>query len=179
MADISAAVRRQCWPSHPMPHCGEGIPSTCSSTRPGRSSDRLVVLLAGAALVVGLVFLGGRAGSAPKTVALPQAAAEDTVQPAPDTTSPPTPTAAAAAVAPPPADQPPAARSALRRYARTWVNVRAGRSGAAPGVRILSPGESILVDSLRRGWYRVLADGRAQGYVDRTFLDTVPPVGRQ
>jgi len=45
-------------------------------------------------------------------------------------------------------------------------------------VRVLNPGEAVLVDSLKRGWYRVLADGRIVGYVHRTQLDAAPPAAR-
>jgi ribosomal protein L37E len=46
---------------------------------------------------------------------------------------------------------------------------------AAPAVRVLNPGDAVQVDSLSRGWYRVLIDGRAAGYVHRSNLDPVPP----
>jgi len=61
------------------------------------------------------------------------------------------------------------------RWARTWVNVRAGRSGSSEAVRILDPGELVGVDSLGRGWYRVLVDGVPVGFVDRSFLAPAPP----
>jgi len=67
---------------------------------------------------------------------------------------------------PPPAAPPRHSETGERRYASTWVNVRAGPSGKAPIVRILQPGESIQVDSLREGWYQVLANGGPGGYVD-------------
>lgn len=61
------------------------------------------------------------------------------------------------------------------RWAKTWVNVRAGRSGSSEAVRILNPGELVGVDSLGRGWYRVLVDGVPVGFVDRSFLAPAPP----
>ncbi len=72
---------------------------------------------------------------------------------------------------------PPSASSKTeeRRYASTWVNVRAGPSGTAPIVRVLQPGESVQVDSLREGWYQVLADGGPGGYVDGNLVDTDRP----
>jgi hypothetical protein len=66
----------------------------------------------------------------------------------------------------------------LRRFARTWVNVRSRRASGAPTVRILSPGDSLLVDSLRWGWYRVLVDGHPLGYASRLYLDSLPPTRR-
>ena len=61
------------------------------------------------------------------------------------------------------------------RWAKTWVNVRAGRSGSSEPVRILNPGELVGVDSLGLGWYRVLVDGVPVGFVDRSFLAPAPP----
>jgi hypothetical protein len=61
------------------------------------------------------------------------------------------------------------------RWAKTWVNVRAGRSGSSEAVSVLNPGEPVGVDSLGQGWYRVLVDGVPLGYVDRSFLAPVPP----
>jgi hypothetical protein len=62
-----------------------------------------------------------------------------------------------------------------RRWAKTWVNVRAGRSGSSDAVRILNPGELVGVDSLGRGWFRVSVDGVPVGYVDRSLLALAPP----
>jgi hypothetical protein len=42
-------------------------------------------------------------------------------------------------------------------------------------VAVLNPGDAVLVDSLVRGWYRVLVDGRAVGYVHRSTLDATRP----
>jgi hypothetical protein len=61
------------------------------------------------------------------------------------------------------------------RWATTWVNVRAGRSGSSEAVRVLNPGDQVGVDSLGRGWFRVLIDGVPVGYVDRSFLALAPP----
>jgi hypothetical protein len=63
----------------------------------------------------------------------------------------------------------------LTRYARTWVHVRQGRANAAASVRVLRPGESVVVDSLQGGWYLVLADQQPLGYVHRSNLGTTPP----
>lgn len=62
-----------------------------------------------------------------------------------------------------------------QRWAKTWVNVRSGRSGNAAAVRVLNPGEPVGVDSLGRGWYRVSIGGVPVGYVDRSFLASAPP----
>lgn len=60
-------------------------------------------------------------------------------------------------------------------YATTWMNVRADRNNTATVIRILHPGEEVLVDLLEQGWYRVVTDGQATGHVDRRLLDTSPP----
>jgi hypothetical protein len=76
--------------------------------------------------------------------------------------------AAPAPVLPPPAAALTGERS--RRYASTWVNVRQGRGRDAPTVRVLEPGDAVLVDSLDQGWYRVLIDGQPIGYAHRSTL---------
>ena len=76
----------------------------------------------------------------------------------------------------PPSAEPDAAEfPAEPRWAKTWVNVRAGRSGSSEPVRVLNPGELVGVDSLGLGWYRVLVDGVPVGFVDRSFLAPAPP----
>jgi hypothetical protein len=61
-----------------------------------------------------------------------------------------------------------------QRYATVFVNVRRSRSPSATTTAVLQPGEAVLVDSLRRGWYRITRDGRVLGYADRRFLSTTP-----
>jgi len=78
-------------------------------------------------------------------------------------------------VAAAPAPAPIVSTPTERRYASNWVNVRAERSNLAAVVRILRPGETLLVDSLARGWYRVVADQKVVGYVDSHFLASSPP----
>ncbi len=76
--------------------------------------------------------------------------------------------AAPAPVLPPPAAAPTGQQS--RRYASTWVNVRQGRGRDAPTVRVLEPGDAVLVDSLDQGWYRVSIGGQPIGYAHRANL---------
>jgi hypothetical protein len=76
---------------------------------------------------------------------------------------------------PAPSVEPAGAGATQRFYASTWMNVRAGRSGSAPVLRILRPGEAVMVDLLEQGWYRVVSDGQGQGYVDRRLLGESPP----
>jgi uncharacterized protein YgiM (DUF1202 family) len=61
-----------------------------------------------------------------------------------------------------------------RRYATTWINVRATRRNSSPVLRVLRPGEAVQVDSLAQGWYRVVSVGGEPGYVDRRLLDSAP-----
>ena len=76
--------------------------------------------------------------------------------------------AAPAPVQPPPAAAPTGQQS--RRYASTWVNVRRDRGRDAPTVRVLEPGDAVLVDSLDQGWYRVSIGGQPIGYAHRANL---------
>jgi len=64
--------------------------------------------------------------------------------------------------------------SGEQRYASTWVNVRARPSVSAPVVRVLSPGDPVVVNSLRQGWYLAEVEGHTLGYVDRTLVGTDP-----
>jgi len=76
--------------------------------------------------------------------------------------------AAPAPVLPPLAATPTGQQS--RRYASTWVNVRRDRGRDAPTVRVLEPGDAVLVDSLDQGWYRVSIGGQPVGYAHRSNL---------
>jgi HAMP domain-containing protein len=54
--------------------------------------------------------------------------------------------------------------------ARTWTNVRKSRSKRADVEAVLLPGDTVLADSLDRGWYRVALEGEVLGYVHRSTL---------
>ena len=54
--------------------------------------------------------------------------------------------------------------------ARDWTNVRRSRSTRAELEALLTPGDTVLADSLERGWYRVALDGEVLGYVHRSTL---------
>jgi ribosomal protein L37E len=69
----------------------------------------------------------------------------------------------------------PAAGSGERRFARTWTNVRSRRSVTGDLVGVLLPGDTVLADSLSRGWWRVTFEGKAMGYAYRSTLVTDPP----
>ena len=55
--------------------------------------------------------------------------------------------------------------------AKTWTNVRKARSRRAGLEAILSPGDSVLADSLDLGWYRVSFVGEVLGYAHRSTLE--------
>lgn len=78
--------------------------------------------------------------------------------------------------APPPTELAAEDASFTRRYASTWVNLRTGPRPASAVVRVLAPGEAVMVDTVERGWYRVVANGEEIGYVDQRLLDTARPV---
>jgi hypothetical protein len=69
----------------------------------------------------------------------------------------------------------PAASRGERRFARTWTNVRSRRSVGADLVAVLLPGDTVLADSLSRGWWRVTFEGKVMGYAYRSTLVTDPP----
>jgi len=54
--------------------------------------------------------------------------------------------------------------------ARTWTHVRHSRSKGADVDAVLLPGDTVLADSLERGWYRVTLDGEVLGYAHRSTL---------
>jgi hypothetical protein len=54
--------------------------------------------------------------------------------------------------------------------ARTWTSVRKSRSKSADLEAVLLPGDTVLADSLRQGWYRVALEGELLGYVHRSTL---------
>lgn len=177
------------------PHCGIAFPSQpLRRTPPPRRLAEfwpavvgVCALVAGAALVAVVVprLRSTRAPEAPApspppaSDSLPSPSAAETPLPSlaprtdsvprPAVTSAPAPGVAADSSAPTPSTR------RTQRYARTWVNVRDARARAAPSVLVLDPGDEVVVDSLSRGWYRVLIDGRAAGYVHRSNLDPVPP----
>lgn len=61
-----------------------------------------------------------------------------------------------------------------RRFARTWTKVRTRRSSAGDVAGVLLPGDTVLVDSLRGGWWRVTFQGSVVGYVHQSTLEMEP-----
>ena len=66
---------------------------------------------------------------------------------------------AASPVLPLVADSEPSAE-ALPRVARTWTKVHGRRSVQGDLVAVLLPGDTVLADSLKGGWWRVALEGR-------------------
>jgi uncharacterized protein YgiM (DUF1202 family) len=62
-----------------------------------------------------------------------------------------------------------------RLYANIWVNVRSERSNSSNVIQILRPGQAVVVDTLIQGWYRIVAEHDAVGYVDKHYLQESPP----
>jgi hypothetical protein len=54
--------------------------------------------------------------------------------------------------------------------ARSWTSVRKSRRKSAPLEAVLTPGDTVLADSLERGWYRVALEGEVLGYAHRSTL---------
>jgi SH3 domain-containing protein len=162
------------------PHCGVAFPSRpLALSAPGSRLDRLrPVLVVAGVLVLGAVLLAlivprlGSKAATPTLAKPPGAMATDSAVKgaASDGIAPVQPPAVSSASVTPTAPKP-----LPKRFARTWVNVRGGRDRATPAVRVLNPGDSVQVDSLSRGWYRVLIDGHPAGYVHRSNLDPVSP----
>jgi hypothetical protein len=64
----------------------------------------------------------------------------------------------------------PAASPGEILVARTWTHVRQSRSRDADVAAVLLPGDTVVADSLARGWYRVALEGEVLGYVHRSTL---------
>jgi hypothetical protein len=65
---------------------------------------------------------------------------------------------------------PPAESGSDLRVARSWTDVRKSRSVRAPLEAVLTPGDTVLADSLVQGWYRVAMEGEVLGYAQRSTL---------
>ena len=164
------------------PRCGHAFPAhSIWDPVPEPKHLRLwpVLRAAGGLVAVAAMVLGIRHLAPPRRVTpAPVAASLDTGPSLPSAPDSGAPALVAGGVPPftaPSTAAPAPARPPLQRWATTWVNIRSGRGGGTPLVRVLTPGEVVLVDSLRQGWYRVQVDGRTLGYVDRAYLDAVPP----
>ena len=160
------------------PRCGHEFASDLLRPLPpipNRAWLRPTLAVAGAAaVVVALALLARGSGGGGASAPTPENAPPAPVATPSVDTAPPAPVAVAPTV-PLPAAVPAPSGRAGRRYATNWVNVREYRGMGGPSVLVLKPGDSVLVDSLRRGWYRVVDGGRTVGYAHRRFLAAARP----
>jgi hypothetical protein len=72
-------------------------------------------------------------------------------------------------------DRPAAAAADTGRLlvARGWTHVRIRRSREAELSAVLMPGDTVLADSLRQGWYRVALEGEVMGYAYKSGLTEI------
>ena len=145
------------------PHCGHEFSRMPEPDRPLelRRSLRVLAVAAGTVALIAIMLGIGRwirrtphEHGQPIAAIAPETVAESTSVIEPDS----------AAAAP-----------MERRFARTWTKVRTGRSTKADVAAVLLPGDTVLVDSLVRGWWRVTLEGKAMGYVHRSTVQAEPP----
>ena len=146
------------------PGCGAELPAV-PVRRPAVGRSVPPVFLVAAAAILLVLGLWG--------LALARKAFDDNevATAPPPSAEPPDPldTASAAGTATVPDSAP--TRAAVIRVAQTWTKVRSRRSVHADVVAILLPGDTVLADSLKAGWWRVALDGRVLGYSwDRTLI---------
>lgn len=139
------------------PGCGRELPRLEARRGPAPGLGRYVpwlvgVLTVGAVLVTGVLGRVGRPGRAPVEEESSVAA----------TTRVDTTTAAASPAASAPAGE--------LLVARTWTHVRNRRTVTGDLEAVLLPGDTVLADSLSRGWYRVALEGEVLGYAHRSTL---------
>ena len=145
------------------PQCGHEFPHSPSPRRDHAPDFRrylpgLAVLGAAAVVIMLVVAVFGRTRSAP-----PEDASSAAIT-RPDTIMA--------------TESLPASRGE-RRFARTWTKVRTGRTVTADIAAVLLPGDTVIVDSLSRGWWRVALEGKVLGYAHRsTLVDKPPPAAR-
>src|SRR5919107_4650326 len=63
------------------------------------------------------------------------------------------------------------------KVARTWAHVRKAPRKSADLEAVLTPGDTVMADSLQRGWYRVALDGEVLGYAYGSSLAAVDSTG--
>jgi hypothetical protein len=59
--------------------------------------------------------------------------------------------------------------------AKGWTHVRSRRTVNATLEAVLTPGDTVLADSLAKGWYRVALDGEVLGYARQSTLAPTQP----
>jgi hypothetical protein len=123
-------------------------------------------LLAAAALA-GLIVLRN-SSRAPEATSTAELRAETPVAVETRASAPPV-----APTSPTRADSAPSAE-AVTRVARTWTKVHERRSVQAGLSAVLLPGDTVLADSLKGGWWRVALEGKVIGYVYAGTLAETP-----
>ena len=63
-----------------------------------------------------------------------------------------------------------AERAGMLLVAKDWTHVRKSRSVKGELEAMLMPGDTVLADSLSKGWYRVALEGEVLGYAHHTTL---------
>ncbi|MFL5494365.1 MAG: hypothetical protein ACJ8DC_08290 [Gemmatimonadales bacterium] len=137
------------------PRCGHEFPSRPIRWQKTQERRPLPPVLAVAAVLLavgGLATLLTRGGGQRDRDVTASAAGSPAVRPEAEAEAP-----AAPDSAPTP--------EAVPRRARTWTKVHDRRSVKADVVAVLLPGDTVLADSLRGGWWRVALEGRVIGYV--------------
>jgi hypothetical protein len=76
-----------------------------------------------------------------------------------------------------PAPAPAAPSGPQLRVAQTWIHVRKAPRKSAELEAVLTPGDTVLADSLQQGWYRVALDGEVLGYAYQTSLAAADSLG--
>jgi hypothetical protein len=63
--------------------------------------------------------------------------------------------------------------------AKTWTHVRKTRRVSGEVEAVLLPGDTVVADSLRRGWYRVALEGEVLGYAHQSTLAVPGEIRRE
>ena len=150
------------------PGCGRELPAPAAMevgrrVELGRYASPALVGLVAIGAIVGAVELGGVEDAADPT---PRVAADATA----DTSEVAYAMGATARLDTASVEATPAPRPAEVLVARTWTNVRKARSRRGHLEAVLTPGDSVLADSLDRDWYRVRFMGEVLGYAHRSTL---------
>jgi len=164
------ACHREFPSTEPVPAAPAGQPG------PGRSGSPRPAGLAAGVLLVAAILIGTElsqsdavtsgGGSTPPAESA-AAPAEVAFASNGGTVAPPPPGASAPAAAPRPA----------LRVARTWTHVRKAPRKSAELEAVLTPGDTVLADSLQLGWYRVALDGEVLGYAYQSALAATDSLG--
>ena len=59
--------------------------------------------------------------------------------------------------------------------AKSWTHVRSRRTGNSTLEAVLTPGDTVVCDSLVNGWYRVALYGEVLGYAKEARLTPIEP----